>query len=101
VGSLFVGKPPLFAFYEMGRASSAIASFHEYLRDLGLANSASSAMLVALWAISNWAAPSIISTGSLAVQETLLNASLHTVVFEVIGIALSTVWDRKWPLVHN
>ena len=42
-------KAPRFAFYEMERPSCAVAPFHEYLRDLGLATSATLMMPAASW----------------------------------------------------
>ena len=74
----------------MDRPSSAVASFHEYLRDLGLANSASSTMPVALLAI---------STGGLAAREALLNSTLNTLGFDGLGLVVSPVWERKKGLL--
>ena len=79
----------------MERLSSAVASFHEYFQDLALANSASSTIIVALSAILNWAAPSTMSVGCLAVQEALLNSALNTVGFDGLGLFFSIVWERK------
>ena len=74
---------------------------HEYLRDLGLANSASSTMLVALLAILNWAAPSTISIARLALQEALLNSGLNTVGFDCLGLVFLPAWERKKGLMYK
>ena len=58
-------------------------------------------MLVALLAILNWAAPSIISVGSLAVQEAFLNSTLNAVGFDGLGLVFSPVWERKKGLLYK
>ena len=101
-GSLCIGKAPRFARYEMERPYCANASFHEPLRDLGLANSASSTMIVALLAILIFAAPFTISSGGLAVQEALLNSALNTVGFDGLALVfLTSVGAEERTCVHN
>jgi hypothetical protein len=100
--SLFQGTPPRFALYDMERPSGATRSFHEYLRDLGLANDAHSTMPAALMAILNWAAPSTISAGSQAVQESLLNSSLNTVGLDgLFGVGFITCLGAEKGLMYT
>ena len=62
----------------------------QYLGELGVGSEAYSGKPVALVAILNWAAPSTVSNGSLAVQEALLGSALNVVGFDGVGLAFST-----------